>query len=1656
MTEMSRGVPLRPLSPHPQATLSDDLRLAASRGQVELIKELLSRGAGLDPDKDGRNALHYAAQEGHADVCKLLLASGCEMDKQDVMGLTPVIRATSQGALDALLVLLEAGALVNRQDEHGNAAIHEACWHGFSKAAELLVKHNCDVFLTNKAGFTALHLAAQNGHNESSRVLLYAGCNADLKNNYGDTALHTAARYGHAGVARILISARCKLSEQNKNGDTALHISAALKRRKIAKILVESGIDISLLNKQNETALDVAQRKEHPEIILIITTCGKPRTGPPAEMFGVSFKEEIEDSPVVCPDEDLTLKPQLKQEKEGRRFFFFKKKKKDKPPTPTPGAKKSGPELFHPGQVPEQQRKTPVHGFFSQYVPRDGVQLYRDLAGNIKQGPIGYAPVCQCGPSLRRLENSITDTRDTLYNHMDASHQILSQRIEYLDNRSRLQSQATEAMLEQRLRHEEHACHGRISSRLHEERVETQAMLEQASHTMTDKLEYWLNDKLASYGHCLDHHHDDSALPPRNLFSDFTELGRLVRSRSDETLTASDYSGKFRKKDFYASRQAAMQQIRGWDMPVVDRTSSRGRRRETNNNYSNTNNNYSNTNNNYSISNKNTTASPGISNTVVTQVQVHARDVGHQGQLSRDVGHHARDVGHQGQLARDVGHQGQQAMSSSHTLSPSTKSTTSPSTHTSAQSLAKLATPQLTDTPKLRSRSVDRTGSQHRVTFSTDQQYPHRVTSADQQYPHRVTSTDPQYPHRVTSADPQYPHRLTSNVQQYPHRVTSADQQYPHIVTSTDQQYPHKVTSADQQYPHRVTSPTPQSVHASPADPIYSSGPRRQSANHRQQPANHVGSPVPAPHRSLFTHQNLAAGGPPNTDVRSSDQGGPRVPLLTGQMANGDPSYPQHGYSAGVHWPNGAGRARTLSTDSVLTEDNTGSMPRSRSVENTLESPGELYYSGYTTDSAIRPSSSGSSSRNTGSQRNQRGSHSHSPAPRTTTRYRIPETSADMSRPETSPTPPYTYQGRPTALSGPSRVQSPASLQRTQSPTSTSRTQGPASTSRTFNNDLRTSMTKLYDSQLEKNPSHSPSSPGEVLRYQPADPRLNTSIHYLAPMKECLQHDSLVSPTTSPAPVPANKEDSTCSSNQDSGYGSRNHGGVKGSIDTSGGTPSSSFSMERSGCTTPSTAGSPFPHQNEAGNLDLRSSNGFLPSPVQHSSTPVPGRLKQTASSERSRPPAYSGRAVSNVVTSRPPQYPPVQHTVAYGSPASLSHQISAQTTNLQISAQTTSLHDSSAQDSGDYKAFNTSLPPSLSAKPQQPPAKPQQPTPNTPAKDQPAAVQAHIQGWYQRKLLEAAQRLRQSQSYNRQDSEQPSAENSYDTDVYTLCRPADQRQGSYQPSTDQRQGSYQQSTDQRQGSYQPSTDQRQGSYQPSTDQRQGNYQPSTDQRQGSYQPSTDQRQGNYQPSTDQRQGSYQPTADQRQGSYQPSTDQRQGNYQQSTDQRQGSYQPTADQRQGSYQPSTDQRQGSYQPSTDQRQGSYQQSTYQSTDQRPSNYPQQSVRVTSPVSYRGQQVSVPAHLSSQTQQGRRVTGPATGWDQETVYSTTTLGARDMSNHSVYPPTTLGARDMSNHSVYPPTTLGARDMSNHSVYPPSKLYAPPHRTIHYDPVHGSDV
>ncbi len=89
-------------------------------GNLALTDALLEHGADIHARNDiGYTALHFAAQEGHADVARSLLAKGADVDALDVQGNTALSNAVYNEHLDLVRLLIAAGADPDLQNEHG-------------------------------------------------------------------------------------------------------------------------------------------------------------------------------------------------------------------------------------------------------------------------------------------------------------------------------------------------------------------------------------------------------------------------------------------------------------------------------------------------------------------------------------------------------------------------------------------------------------------------------------------------------------------------------------------------------------------------------------------------------------------------------------------------------------------------------------------------------------------------------------------------------------------------------------------------------------------------------------------------------------------------------------------------------------------------------------------------------------------------------------------------------------------------------------------------------------------------------------------------------------------------------------------------------------------------------------------------------------------------------------------------------------------------------------------------------------------------------------------------------------------------------------------------------------------------------------------------
>ncbi len=124
---------------------------AAARGAFETVRQLLRDGADVNAVQgDGMTALHWAAERGDADLAKILIYAGGNVEAGTRIGhYTPLHIASRKGRVDVVRALLAANA-----DAHAT---------------------------TTNSGVMPLHLAAASGNPDAVTALLDAGADINAQ-----------------------------------------------------------------------------------------------------------------------------------------------------------------------------------------------------------------------------------------------------------------------------------------------------------------------------------------------------------------------------------------------------------------------------------------------------------------------------------------------------------------------------------------------------------------------------------------------------------------------------------------------------------------------------------------------------------------------------------------------------------------------------------------------------------------------------------------------------------------------------------------------------------------------------------------------------------------------------------------------------------------------------------------------------------------------------------------------------------------------------------------------------------------------------------------------------------------------------------------------------------------------------------------------------------------------------------------------------------------------------------------------------------------------------------------------------------------------------------------------------------------------------------
>ena len=155
-------------------------------------------------DIRGRTPLFLAAERGDLQAVQQLL-NDSQIDGCDDCRWTPMMKAAQNGHAEIVKILLARGADVNARDKGGYSALIVAAGDNRAGVISLLVKHGADLNLQDATmGWSALIWAAKEGHDASVEALLEAGADREVTDFSGKTALDWALSEGHGSVVPLL------------------------------------------------------------------------------------------------------------------------------------------------------------------------------------------------------------------------------------------------------------------------------------------------------------------------------------------------------------------------------------------------------------------------------------------------------------------------------------------------------------------------------------------------------------------------------------------------------------------------------------------------------------------------------------------------------------------------------------------------------------------------------------------------------------------------------------------------------------------------------------------------------------------------------------------------------------------------------------------------------------------------------------------------------------------------------------------------------------------------------------------------------------------------------------------------------------------------------------------------------------------------------------------------------------------------------------------------------------------------------------------------------------------------------------------------------------------------------------------------------------
>ncbi|PQE06837.1 ankyrin 2,3 unc44 protein [Rutstroemia sp. NJR-2017a WRK4] len=294
---------------------------AASKGNLEVVRFLVAKGALTDYPFQGETALWRAASNGHFEMVKFLCEEGSiDANAKDSKGQTALYYAASirshtefkASGTEMAEFLLQKGADPNIYGDYLDGPLHQAAAYDHVEMLELLLQHGADI-MKNADELTvlekaiiysrtaavefilkwkmedqvkrqalldgALLYACGKGERLTVLQLLKAGADVDTKRETdGMTPLLWSIVCAAAQTARLLVRRGARWDVPDENGRMALPLAAMAGFELVVKDILEKGADVETRWGENDdTLLGIAARGGKHTVVKVLLEKGADR-----------------------------------------------------------------------------------------------------------------------------------------------------------------------------------------------------------------------------------------------------------------------------------------------------------------------------------------------------------------------------------------------------------------------------------------------------------------------------------------------------------------------------------------------------------------------------------------------------------------------------------------------------------------------------------------------------------------------------------------------------------------------------------------------------------------------------------------------------------------------------------------------------------------------------------------------------------------------------------------------------------------------------------------------------------------------------------------------------------------------------------------------------------------------------------------------------------------------------------------------------------------------------------------------------------------------------------------------------------------------------------------------------------------------------------